>query len=429
MSDLSAGQLILHPPENKGSVVRLAASLVEADGSQQRLWWELPVSATDVVTTWADPWIVALLFPIMQRRRNVHVKGRVTPSLLAHVDRFMHVWAIWRPDKYQPAEISADEVVDQPPALHPGVAVASFSCGLDSCFSVYRHARGLAGRHSQRIGLGVMQHGFDVKLDQENAAGMFRSLLSDATVMLDSLGIPCIPMTTNFRRLDLDWADAYGTQLVAGMMLLSRGYDIGLIANDLPYFELSPQPWGLHPVTSGMLGSDRFKVIDDGFEFSRVEKARTVADWPQAMRHLRVCFGVENPGSHENCGVCDKCIRTELAFRIAGCARPSSFQEETSARLIRRVRITPSTRATWMLLLDRARAAGFGHTAWVKAMQAALRRDRYREWRTKLQRPFLPLRSAIRRLTRGADISRSQMKQRADAKAAQANGLTRSIDK
>jgi hypothetical protein len=421
VNDLSVAQLLLHPPENKGSVVRLAASLLETDGSQQQLWWELPDSVANVVTTWADPWVVAFLFPIMQRRRGVHINGPVTPSLLAQLDRFMHVWAMWRPDKYQPAELIADEIIEQPPATNPGVAVASFSCGLDSCFTVYRHTRGLAGRHSRPIGLGIMQHGFDVRLDQENSFGMFRSLVSDATVMLDSLGIPCIPMTTNFRLLDLDWADAYATQLVAGMMLLSRGYDTGLLANDLPYFELGPRPWGLHPVTIGLLGADRFKIIEDGFEYSRIDKAKTVASWPQAMRHLRVCFGLHNPGSHENCGVCDKCIRTELAFRVAGCAKPSAFKEEASPRLIRRIRITSSTRATWALIAERAEAAGLGQTPWARAMRTALRRDRYREWRTRLQRPFLPIRSAIRRLTRGTDISRSQMRRLAEAKAAQTN--------
>lgn len=429
MSDLNGAQLILHPPENKGSVVRLAASLLETDGSRQHLWWELPVSAADIVTPWADPWVVALLFPIMQRRRNVHIKGRVTPSLLMQVDRFMHVWAMWRPEKYQPVELTADEVVEQPPAVHAGVTVASFSCGLDSCFTLYRHVRGLAGRHSRRIGLGIIQHGFDIWLDQTNSDGMFRSLFSSATVMLESLGVPCIPMTTNFRQLDLDWADAYATQLVAGMMLLSRGYDAGLLANDLPYFELSPRPWGHHPVTSGMLGSDRFKIIDDGFEYSRIEKAKMVADWPEAMRHLRVCFGVENPGSHENCGACDKCIRTQLAFRIAGCTKPAAFKEEVSPRLIRRVRITPSTRATWLMLAARAESAGFGSTAWARAIRTVLRRHEYREWRVRLQRPFLPIRSAIRRLTRGADISRAQMKRLTEAKAAQASMSTHPTDK
>ena len=428
MRDLSTAQLVLHPPENRGSVVRLAASLVETDGSRQRLWWELPLSVTDAVTAWADPWIVALLFPIMQRRRAVHIKGRVSPSLLTNLDRFMHIWAAWYPDKYHPVELTTDEPVEQPAPTHPDVAVASFSCGLDSCFTVYRHVRGLAGRHSQRVGLGVMQHGFDIRLDQENAAGMFRNLVSDATVMLESLSVPCVPMTTNFRLLDLDWADAYGTQLVAGMMLLSRGYDMGLVANDLPYFELSPKPWGHHPVTSALLGSDRFRIVDDGFESSRVEKAKVVAAWPEAMRHLRVCFGVENPGSHENCGVCDKCIRTQLAFRIAGCATPSSLQEP-SPRAIKRVRITASTRATWSLLADRAESAGFGRSAWARAMRTALRRNQYREWRTKLQRPFLPVRSAVRRLTRGADISRSEMKRLAEAKAARANAPASAKDK
>lgn len=63
----------------------------------------------------------------------------------------------------------------------------------------------------------------------------------------------------------------------------------------------------------------------------------------------------------------------------------------------------------WKELLAGAEAAGHGDTGWAKAIRSVLRRYRWGRIRAPLQRPFLPLRNAIRRLTRGTDKSRNQI--------------------
>ena len=80
-------------------------------------------------------------------------------------------------------------------------------------------------------------------------------------------------------------------------------------------------------------------VIDDGGECSRSDKAGLVADWPEAMRHLHVCFGADAPGTYRNCCKCEKCVRTILAFRVAGRARPEAFAYDPTDADIRRVRV------------------------------------------------------------------------------------------
>ena len=151
--------------------------------------------------------------------------------------------------------------------------------------------------------------------------------------------------------MNMKWSDAWGTQLVSGLSLLAGRYDTALVANDLPYAWLGI-PWPSHPVTDVLLGSKGFSVINDGGEFSRAEKAKVISQWPEAMRHLRVCFGLDIPGSHENCCRCEKCTRTMLAFRVAGCPRPAAFKDDASDRQIRRMR--------WNLPKPDAEMAGAG---------------------------------------------------------------------
>jgi hypothetical protein len=233
-------------------------------------------------------------------------------------------------------------------------------------------------------------------------------MLADAT-MLGSLGLPCIPLVTNFHQLNVDWSHSWGTQLVSGLTLFARRYDRALVANDLPY-EWLEIAWPCHPVTNVLLGSDGFSVIDDGGECTRAEKAKVISAWPEAMRHLRVCFGLDIPGRHENCCRCEKCLRTILAFRVAGCPRPAAFKEDVSDGQIRRIRWSLQTRTRrWQQLARSAAGAGLGQTSWAKAIRIALRKHRWRETRNRLQRPFVSMRNVIRRWVRGTTLSRSEI--------------------
>lgn len=353
----NTARLILEPPQTQAiGIRRLAAHLLEADGTSQRLWWEVPDTFADAITPSADPWLVGLMFPIMQRQRPVHVEGCVSPSLLQNLEHFMTVWRAWSDGKYHVVTLSADREAELPPVPEPGKTLVSFSCGVDSCFTAYRHMHGLAGRRSRKISAGVVQNGFDIWLDQEKAQDVYDGVERDARAFLSSLDLACIPLTTNFHDLRVLWRDAWGTQLVSGLSLLSGRYDTALIANDMPYAALSV-PWAHHPLTTPMLGSKGFSLIDDGGEATRPEKVRVIANWKEAKERLRVCFGVNVPGKHENCCRCEKCIRTILSFRIAGHALPPTFKHDVTNDQIRSVRLGSTTPLRWQHLVAAAQDA------------------------------------------------------------------------
>lgn len=402
-------KLIVHPPEAVAGAVRYAATLQEADGTSEHLWWRVPEEWSGAVTDWADPWIVGLLFPIMRRDRPVHVLGVASPSLLARLELFMAIWRVWTRGEYRPAAITADEEAEQPPATEPGVTLVGFSGGVDSSFTAYRHAHRLAGRRSVKLAAGVMQHGFDVPLDAYESDALYLRLLRKSEIMLGSLGLRCIPIATNFLKLGPPWKDAWGTQLASGLSLFAKRYDSALVANDLPYAWLGIS-WPLHPATTHLLSSDRFRLIDDGGEFTRSEKAKTISVWPEAMQNLHVCFGIDIPGSDANCCRCEKCARTILAFRAAQCPRPEAFPKDVDDAFIRSIQWSLSTRTLrWQQITTDAEKAGLGGEAWVKAARHAIRYNEWRVTRSRLQRPFIPIRNRIRRFLRGTTLSRSEI--------------------
>ena len=391
----------------EGDTLTLAASLEHPEGLRQRLWWQLPAAWADAVTTWADPFVVGLVFPMMQWRRDVMVEGRVSPSLLANLETFMAIWQVWAPAKYQPVHIQAREEVEAPPPAEPGQTVVPFSCGVDSSFTVFRHRQGLMGRRNHHVTAGVVMNGFDIWLDQENAQGMYGGVLEAARIVLRSVDVACIPMTSNFHELPTIWADSLCTHLVSGLRLLAARFDATLIPNNRPYIRIA-LPWGSHPVSDPHLGSRHFAVSDDGGEKMRFQKVELISQWPEAMRHLRVCF--ENPSSHANCCRCEKCIRTILNFRIAGCPLPPAFARDVSDRDIRRVRFKHDDNLLqWAQAAGDARERGLGDTGWGRAILTALRRNRLRrKWR-RFTRRFIPLRNRIRVLFRGSALNRREL--------------------
>ena len=202
-------RLILEPAQRTADgSLRFAASLLEADGTSQHLWWETSASLADAVTPAADPWLVGLIFSMMQRPRSVHVEGQASPSLLENLEHFTSIWHAWKPDKYHEVKITADCEEELMPIPEPGKTLVSFSCGIDACFTAYRHMRGLVGRRTRPIDAGVIQYGFDIELGQTESQRIFDRVHADAETMLASLGLECISLKTNFHKLQVQWADA-----------------------------------------------------------------------------------------------------------------------------------------------------------------------------------------------------------------------------
>ena len=400
-------RLLLEPQLIEAGELTVAGRLEHPGGQTLRLWWRLPAEWAEGVTPWADPWVVGFIFPMMQWRRDVVVEGRVSPSLLANIETYMAIWRTWLPNLYQPVAIRGQEEAEPPPPAQPGRTLAPFSCGVDSSFTVFRHTRCHIGRRSRPVDTGVVMHGFDIWMDQPNADVMYRGLLERARAMLGSLAVACVPVSGNFHELPTRWKHSYATHLIATMRLLAGAFDTLLIPNCTRYQNLGGVI-ASHPVCNPYLGSASFRVLDDGGECHRVEKVTLLAQWPEAMRGLRVCF--ENPATDANCCRCDKCLRTILACRIAGVPRPEAFPENPSDACIRRARIHPRLNSeTWEEYILRAEQRGLGRTGWARAMRSAVRRKRFRLAMAPLKRPFIPLRNRIRVLFRGSSASRREL--------------------
>jgi hypothetical protein len=347
------------------------SSIIESpDKKQTRLWYRLPAKHRELITNNCDPFVVANILMAMSRSTNIVVHGTVSPSLLQNLAEFQAAWSSWRPNQYKLIEITAER--EQEESINENnqnidKVIATFSGGVDSSFTMYRHSQETCGRQQQNIKAGLMVHGFDIPLAEEEA---FNSAAKKSEIMLSSLGIELIPMATNFRQvIPINWEDTFATALASCMTLLQRGYTKGLIPSSFPYNALA-FPYGSNPITDVLLSSKTFQIIHDGAAFTRLEKIKAISSWKEASQNLRICW--EGKQKDRNCCRCEKCVRNILYYRILGIDLPECFEQDISDNQILHTKVKGAQLDALERTLKAAKSAGIS-ASWVTALEKSVR--------------------------------------------------------
>jgi hypothetical protein len=337
-------------------------------GESRRLWFRARLPEGWTLSPSSDPFVLIPLYEAMRRVVPLHVEGDVSPSLLANLEEFQRFVSCWHPHRFRPVEIVAEREREQPPG-HEGALVA-FSSGVDSAFTLYRHATGQAGRQTQSIRAALMAHGFDIPVGEE--AG-FRKAADRAEAMVATLGVPLLRVVSNIREVEHAWDDAVGPAIASCFHLLQPNARAGLVPASLPY-ELQVI-WGSYPESDPLLSSDSLRIIHDGAGFSRPEKAATLGRWPAALEGLRVCW--EGAQRDANCCRCEKCIRTILTFRAVGLGLPPCFPHDVTEEQLRSLRLTRLGRLELRQVLD-VLDGREAQEPWMRTLRQVYYRDRRR---------------------------------------------------
>lgn len=337
-------------------------------------WYRFPESQLPRLTRWADPFVLAVIFLAMKRGEDVVVKGRVSPSLLENLERFQEIWSCWRPDVYSRVNISADQEIEEVIGDEKS-AIALYSGGVDAAFSMLKHVRSDMGRLSRRIdtglmvcGMGGFQHGAEVLFDEA---------LSEARSATSVLGVPIDIVTTNWQQVMLSQGlnvyDIHPTGFIACMHLFRVGCGAGIFSSSESTQHYSLADGGSNPLTDPLLATKNFRILHEGSGYTRTEKIRYLTAWPGFFKRLRVCN--RSIRTTRNCGVCEKCIRTALAFRIIGIELPDGLSQPTLEQVAAIHIASPTVNACVNSLLLDARNSGLEGEEWVR--QLAMRVESY----------------------------------------------------
>ena len=321
-------ELIIEQPREEGDRVELAARFVSAAG-EHRLWYRVESAHRDLLPDNADPFVLGTTHLAMKTGENVLVRGQVSPSLLENLEVLQQAWSTWRPKTYRRVEVRAT-IEAEPEAPARDGAISGFSGGVDSCFTAFRHARGVTTRFPQPLRASVMVHGFDIPLDDEEG---YRRATAKAERQLARLGLElfraCHQLAGAARQLDrlVRGGGGFGPVALPGRVS-GRPPGLGRTVRRLPLSRRRVEP-PHRPTALQRCLQDRSRRP---WLPTHRQDRQLLPSGRRAIDDLRVCW--RNPVRHENCCVCEKCIRNILSFRALGLERPACFPRDVSNRQI-----------------------------------------------------------------------------------------------
>lgn len=310
-----------------------------------------------------DCYLPALCMLAMAEGLDVRIHGAASRQALANMVEFQLAWLIWHPQRFKRlAEIEVDQIVDDFPR-RTARAVQAFSGGLDAIFTTWFHKMGGLPIARLPLDLAVFVHGFDIPRNDKQA---FDLAFAKGRKVLDSVGVDLIGVKTNLRgAINVGWEAFHGAAIAAVLGQFSNEYTHGLIGSSGSYRSLII-PWGSNPLTDHLMSGAKMSFVHVGSGYERSDKVRAISDWQIAADNLRVCW--RNTDNSANCGKCEKCIATALAFRAWGKPIPPSLKTEITEQDIMQCIISSKNQRKRLLRLRDLAIKNQVDEPWVNAI-------------------------------------------------------------
>lgn len=339
-----------------------------------------------------ENWLaMCCLFPAMQCGESLHIAGRVDYDVLQNLAELNVIWNTWKPDVYYRIELSADVVLApvSPPSGGKG-HVFAYSGGVDAMAALLRHSEPGLGWRRRAVGAALIVHGFDIPLTDHLA---WQVATDSSQRVLDELGVQLLRLRTNLRELPHDWNDCFVLALAGVANAVGAGFDGLVYGSDSRDYESPIIPWGSNPIGDRWCSSVRFPAFADGCEMSRADKLAVISNFQDVGRYLRVCWQTSAGG--RNCGLCEKCLRTQLMFLASGLDIPECFLRRISPGDLRGIRLTKTSHEKNMSDVVALAEANNLNEWWLSELRDLLRRERRRRSRRLVDRVFRRVARAV----------------------------------
>ena len=280
----------------------------------------------------ADAWIILLIHKMLAVGGTFFIDGKVSKSLLDNMERYCEFWYVFKPE-YKKVTLKVREEIKDIPHDFPNKAIMTFSGGLDSCFTLYRHRRNLCGRNNKNIEVAVFVYGMDIQ-DKED----FKIASVKAKEQCDDLGVKLILAETNFRKMPNDWNMEH-LNVIVSILNLFKNYPHKIISSSMdviPEHYLEQMPYSTNIVTDRLLSTYSSPLFIDDEAYTRTKKAALLKEWNIGVKNLRVCWQGEDKS--RNCGECEKCLRTMFNFLAAGAGEVPAFNKISYSNLEKNIK-------------------------------------------------------------------------------------------
>lgn len=287
-----------------------------------------------------NAFLTACILPAMRfGEERLAIDAPICPELKVGLETAMHSIKSWfgAPRRVIPIEAPLQLEPPTPPNPRAG---CFFSGGIDALTMVLNNRLHVPQQHPASFQDAIVVYGILKEENRQDNASSYRQVIEAVEPLTRDARLNLIPVFTNARAhiLDLDpkvrfWQREFqGAFLSAVAHALNNRVSTVSIASSFDF--VSQQPWGSHPALDPHYSSSTLRVRHEDITLSRLEKARILGKWDMAIQRLRVCNASSSDQlGNQNCGKCEKCVRTKLELLVAGqLDRAETFVEKEISR-------------------------------------------------------------------------------------------------
>src|SRR5512133_286047 len=157
--------MIIHQPEllNNGGHT-LLFSKIEIEhfpiSFPEFLWFRIPDQYSSFLSLQSDAFLITCILAAMFFKEDIEVRGPVSPRLAYHLEEYQQLLNFRSPSEVTPINIRYSEL--KPLQANPVAVGTTFSGGVDSLFTLWKHLPKNQPDPNYQITHGVFIKGFDI---------------------------------------------------------------------------------------------------------------------------------------------------------------------------------------------------------------------------------------------------------------------------
>lgn len=215
------------------------------------------------------------------------------------------------PEMFNHITITAE--LDSKPIKNEGAVGASVSGGVDSFYTIVKNLNRQTA--SYNITHLVLTNCFNIYFDDDDTRKRFEELSVSGEKIANELGLPFIKIYTNEHMFWFPhFVNLYCMRYCALPYALQKLFAVYDYSSSFQFDEFSfvsgnKSSSHYDSFSVHLISDENLTIYSSGGEASRAEKAEYIADNVVVQNNLQVCNM-----QHDNCSVCEKCLRTMFNF-------------------------------------------------------------------------------------------------------------------
>lgn len=288
-------------------------SEIEMDGVKKKVFYEVDSEYEKYLCfETADSFLVALLHFAMEQGQDIKSDAPISSKLYYQLNN--HLIPTFAKYLYKkPIKIIADINTEE---IERGKAVGTgLSSGVDSFHTISSHINLDTPEFNitHLTFFNVGSHGTG-----EKSKKLYVKRLKEAKKVAQDLGFDLIEINSNIHEhIKVDFTTTHTLSSFSAVLALQKFFSKYYYATGYPLDEFainSISSYDKHDLLNAFyISTELTQFYSSGIEKSRLDKIKKIVEYEPSQRHLEVCFK-----DSENCGSCEKCIRTQLGLYSIG---------------------------------------------------------------------------------------------------------------